>query len=59
MPGGPRPLRRARIQVEWKSADRLRTRAVRPAVTRHPVTGEALWFNHATFSHVSTQGLLP
>jgi alpha-ketoglutarate-dependent taurine dioxygenase len=27
---------------------------VRPAVTRHPVTGETLWFNHATFFHVST-----
>lgn len=42
------------IQAEWKSEDRLRTRAVRPAVTRHPVTGEPLWFNHAAFFHVST-----
>src|ERR1700687_2572 len=42
------------IQVEWKPGERLRTRAVRPAVTRHPVSGEPRWFNHATFFHVST-----
>jgi alpha-ketoglutarate-dependent taurine dioxygenase len=42
------------IETEWKPGERLRTRAVRPAVTRHPVTGERLWFNHATFFHVST-----
>jgi len=42
------------IQLEWKSGGRLRTRAVRPAVTKHPKTGEPLWFNHATFFHVST-----
>lgn len=42
------------IEVEWKSGGRLRTRAVRPAVTAHPKTGEILWFNHATFFHVST-----
>lgn len=42
------------IEVEWKDGDRLRTRAVRPAMTPHPQTGELLWFNHATFFHVST-----
>ena len=26
---------------------RLRARAVRPAVVRHPRTGEPIWFNHA------------
>lgn len=46
--------RKSGIEVEWKSGDRLRTRAVRPALTRHPRTGELLWFNHATFFHVST-----
>ncbi len=46
--------RRTGIEVEWKEGGRLRTRAVRPAVTPHPKTGEALWFNHATFFHVST-----
>ena len=42
------------IAVEWKEGGRLRTRAVRSAVVRHPRTGETLWFNHATFFHVST-----
>jgi alpha-ketoglutarate-dependent taurine dioxygenase len=46
--------RKSGIEVEWKSGDRLRTRAVRPAMARHPKTGELLWFNHATFFHVST-----
>jgi alpha-ketoglutarate-dependent taurine dioxygenase len=42
------------VEVEWKSGGRLRTRAVRPAMVRHPQTGEMTWFNHATFFHVST-----
>jgi alpha-ketoglutarate-dependent taurine dioxygenase len=42
------------IEAEWRDGDRLRTRAVRPAVARHPKTGELVWFNHATFFHVST-----
>jgi alpha-ketoglutarate-dependent taurine dioxygenase len=42
------------IEVEWKSGNRLRTRAVLPAVARHPHTGEMVWFNHATFFHIST-----
>jgi alpha-ketoglutarate-dependent taurine dioxygenase len=42
------------IDVEWKDGDRLRTRAVRPALARHPQTGEMVWFNHATFFHVTT-----
>jgi alpha-ketoglutarate-dependent taurine dioxygenase len=46
--------RRKGIEVEWKEGNRLRTRAVRPAFARHPKTGEVLWFNHATFFHVST-----
>jgi alpha-ketoglutarate-dependent taurine dioxygenase len=46
--------RKSGIEVEWKPGGRLRTRAVRPAVTAHPKTGESLWFNHATFFHVST-----
>jgi alpha-ketoglutarate-dependent taurine dioxygenase len=43
--------------VEWFSPERLRIRQRRPAVTRHPVTGEPVWFNHATFFHVSTLDL--
>jgi alpha-ketoglutarate-dependent taurine dioxygenase len=46
--------RRDGIEAEWKEENRLRTRAVRPAFARHPKTGETLWFNHATFFHVST-----
>ncbi|HKV36206.1 MAG TPA: TauD/TfdA family dioxygenase [Pyrinomonadaceae bacterium] len=43
-----------RIEVEWKEGDCLKTWAVRPAVVKHPQTGVDLWFNHATFFHVST-----
>src|SRR6185295_17261052 len=42
------------IEFEWKPGDRLRTRARRNAVAKHPETGEMIWFNHATFFHVST-----
>ncbi|MBD2385757.1 TauD/TfdA family dioxygenase [Cylindrospermum sp. FACHB-282] len=42
------------IQVEWKNGNKLRTRQVGPAVIKHPLTNEMVWFNHATFFHVST-----
>jgi alpha-ketoglutarate-dependent taurine dioxygenase len=42
------------IELEWKDGDRLRTRAVRPAIARHPQTGELTWFNHALFFHISS-----
>jgi alpha-ketoglutarate-dependent taurine dioxygenase len=42
------------IQVEWRSGNRLRVSAIRNAVTTHPRTGEPVWFNHATFFHVTT-----
>jgi alpha-ketoglutarate-dependent taurine dioxygenase len=42
------------IAVEWKPGGRLRTAQVGPALVRHPRTGEEVWFNHATFFHVST-----
>jgi alpha-ketoglutarate-dependent taurine dioxygenase len=45
--------REAGIEAEWRG-DRLRTRQVRQAVARHPVTSDAVWFNHAAFFHVST-----
>jgi alpha-ketoglutarate-dependent taurine dioxygenase len=45
--------REAGIEVEWRG-DRLRTRQVRQAVARHPATGAMVWFNHATFFHIST-----
>jgi alpha-ketoglutarate-dependent taurine dioxygenase len=43
-----------RIDLTWKPDGGLRTRQVRPAVARHPRTGEPCWCNHATFFHVST-----
>ncbi|MFL5542852.1 MAG: TauD/TfdA family dioxygenase [Longimicrobiaceae bacterium] len=42
------------IQWEWKDDGGLRTRQVRPAVSVHPRTGEPVWFNHATFFHITT-----
>jgi alpha-ketoglutarate-dependent taurine dioxygenase len=42
------------IQTEWLSGDRLRIRQRRLAVRKHPLTGEDVWFNHATFFHIST-----
>lgn len=46
--------RNAGIITEWKGNDRLRTRQIRTATAKHPRTGEMLWFNHATFFHVTT-----
>ncbi len=42
------------IEWEWKGQNRLRTRQVRQAIAHHPITGEAVWFNHGVFFHVST-----
>jgi alpha-ketoglutarate-dependent taurine dioxygenase len=49
--------RNADIETEWKSGGRLRTRQIRPAVARHPLGGEPVWFNQAHLFHVS--GLAP
>jgi len=46
--------RSSHIEFEWRGADLLRTKQVRPAVALHPKTGEWVWFNHATFFHIST-----
>ncbi len=40
------------IDFEWFEGGRLRTRQVRPAVRKHPVSGEPVWFNHAAFFNV-------
>ncbi|MGW2569597.1 TauD/TfdA family dioxygenase [Streptomyces sp. NPDC001537] len=45
---------RADITLEWVDEDHLRTVQTRPAVRRHPVTGERSWFNHALFFHVTS-----
>ncbi|MFI9589333.1 TauD/TfdA family dioxygenase [Nonomuraea sp. NPDC052265] len=42
------------IEATWLNEHWLRTRAVRQAVHPHPRSGEPVWFNHATFFHVST-----
>ncbi|SCF07766.1 Taurine dioxygenase, alpha-ketoglutarate-dependent [Micromonospora haikouensis] len=42
------------IEVRWRPGGVLRTRQTRPAVAVHPVTGEQVWFNHATFFHPHT-----
>jgi amino acid adenylation domain-containing protein/FkbM family methyltransferase len=46
--------RGASIEFEWKDNGDLRTRQVRPAIARHPVTAEEVWFNHVAFWHVSS-----
>jgi alpha-ketoglutarate-dependent taurine dioxygenase len=45
---------RAGIVWSWKADGRLHTRQQRPVTIRHPRTGEPVWFNHATFFHLST-----
>lgn len=45
---------KAGIDVEWLGEDRLRTRSVRGALARHPITHEMLWFNQAHLFHVTS-----
>jgi len=45
---------RAEIKTTWISEKHLSLAQVRPAVYRHPSTTEPVWFNHATFFHIST-----
>ncbi|MBH8561820.1 TauD/TfdA family dioxygenase [Nostoc sp. CENA67] len=42
------------IEFEWKAENKLRTYAQRPAIAKHPITGETVWFNHAVFFHISS-----
>jgi alpha-ketoglutarate-dependent taurine dioxygenase len=49
-----RYCRAADISFAWVGGDRLRTSQNRPAVRRHPVTGELTWFNHALFFNVAS-----
>lgn len=39
------------MSFRWLDEQRLQTRAVRPAVTAHPVSGELSWFNQAQHWH--------
>jgi amino acid adenylation domain-containing protein/FkbM family methyltransferase len=48
-----RRCREAGMELEWGPEGRARTRCVRPAAVRHPLTGEPTWFNQAQHWHVS------
>jgi alpha-ketoglutarate-dependent taurine dioxygenase len=40
------------IELEWIDDKKVITRSRRPAVQRHPETGELIWFNHAHFFNI-------
>jgi len=46
--------RESGISYEWFGGDRLRTSQVCQAATRHPETGEFVWFNQAHLFHLSS-----
>jgi alpha-ketoglutarate-dependent taurine dioxygenase len=48
-----RQCRESQMEFEWTGGDGLRTRAVRPAVVRHPQSGRMVWFNQAQHWHTS------
>ena len=48
--------RNAGIDSEWSATGDLQTRERRPAIVRHPLTGERVWFNQAHLFHVSSLG---
>lgn len=43
----------AGIEHHWLEDGRLRTTQTRPAVARHPKTGQTAWVNHAAVLHIS------
>ncbi|MEV6173518.1 TauD/TfdA family dioxygenase [Streptomyces sp. NPDC051954] len=45
--------RQSGTEFAWTGEDGLRTTAVRQALSRHPRTGEPVWFNHAHLFHLS------
>ena len=40
-------------RTEWIGDDQLRTFENRPAIARHPITGDDVWFNYAHGFHIS------
>ncbi|MEW6144882.1 MAG: TauD/TfdA family dioxygenase [Thermodesulfobacteriota bacterium] len=44
--------RESETEYEWIDENKVRTKQLRPAIARHPVTGEMLWLNHATVLNV-------
>jgi alpha-ketoglutarate-dependent taurine dioxygenase len=45
------------LTCDWLPQDRLRLTNKQPATRIHPVTGEAVWFNHTQVFHVATAAL--
>lgn len=45
------------LTCEWLPQDRLRLTNTQPATRVHPVTGEAVWFNHTQVFHVATAAI--
>jgi alpha-ketoglutarate-dependent taurine dioxygenase len=46
-------FRKNLIDWEWKKNGNLRTVSIRPAVVKHPATGEISWFNQAQHWHIA------
>lgn len=44
------------IEYQWLEHQNLRTRQVLPAITKHPDTGDLLWFNQAHLFHATAMG---
>ncbi|MGI8503349.1 MAG: condensation domain-containing protein [Hassallia sp.] len=44
--------RKHRINFEWKNSDVLQTRELRPAVAKHPKSGEMVFFNQLQLHHI-------
>ncbi|MEP0752182.1 amino acid adenylation domain-containing protein [Trichocoleus sp. Lan] len=45
--------RKAAIEFEWREDNGLRTRQIRLAISKHPKTGETVFFNQLFLHHVS------
>jgi alpha-ketoglutarate-dependent taurine dioxygenase len=46
--------RNASIDYEWANGNKLRTSQLYEAIVRHPKTGEAVWFEHTAFFHITS-----
>lgn len=46
--------RNASIDYEWSNGDKLRTSQLYEAIVTHPKTGEAVWFEHTAFFHITS-----
>ena len=41
--------RASEMEFEWKEGEKLVIKWIRPAIRKHPQTGEQVWFNHGFF----------